>query len=180
MKKQLKLTILAIMLGFASLTTSGQGTFKKSDKFVEGTVSYTKASNTKASWSFAPTVGYFLTDKFAVGVSGSFGEILSVKTTNFGAFGRCNFLKLGKSGVVYSQLNVATQSQNTSGVKITSFKTDLGLGANYFVTNRLALTAGLTSLVSYQKQGSSSLFSIGFTGVDNPLALGQLGVLYKF
>lgn len=55
-----------------SFTTNAQ--FKKAEKFVEGTVSYSKTSGTDAQYTLNPTVGYFLTDRFAVGVSGKFGK----------------------------------------------------------------------------------------------------------
>ena len=181
MKKQLKLTILTLVLGLMSLTTvSAQSTFKKSEKFVEGTVSYTKEDGSKAEWSLNPTVGYFLTDKFAVGLTGGFGESADVKTTNIGAFGRCYFLNIGKSAKIYSQLGVASNSTNTAGVKVSSTMLDLGLGANYFVTSKLALTMHVADLVSYQTQDSNSQLSVGFAGVTNPFALANFGVLYKF
>lgn len=181
MKKQIKLTILGSILSLLSLTTvNAQSTFKKADKIVEGTVSYAKSTDIKATWSLNPTVGYFVTDKVAVGLSGQFGEDAGTKTTNVGVFGRCYFLSLCKNTLVYSQLNASTNATNVSGNKSTSFTSDLGLGANYFVNKNLALTIGLANLISYQSIDSKSTFSVGFTGINNPLSAAKFGLLYRF
>ena len=55
---------------------------------------------------------------------------------------------------------------------------DFGLGLNYFVTKKLALTANLTSLASYDD--SASTFKVGFNKVDNPLTTPKIGLIYKF
>ena len=58
--------ILLILVAALGFTATAQTGFKKSDKFVEGTFSYEKAKDVDATYTFAPTVGYFLTDKTAV------------------------------------------------------------------------------------------------------------------
>jgi len=181
MKKQMKLVILALVLSLTAFTASAQTTFKKSDKIVEGTASYTKTSDVDASYSLKPTVGYFLTDRFAVGV---FGEVAKnttgTKTLNYGAFSRCYFLTIGNHFKTYSQLDVANNTTDAAGTKTNTLGVNLGLGANYFVTNNLALTLHVANLASYTNGDSNSTFTVGFDGVTNPLSPVKFGVLYRF
>jgi outer membrane protein len=180
MKKQLKLTILTLVLGLMSLTTVNAQSFKKSEKFLEGSVSYTKATDISATYSLKPTVGYFVTDKVAVGVFGEVGESATEKTTGIGAFARCYFMNLGQHAKVYSQLDLGTNSVDVASVKTSTVSANLSLGANYFVTSKLALTMSLANLISYESADSKSTMSVGFAGVANPFATTGFGVLYKF
>ena len=177
MKKQFKLGILAVALVCAAATgVSAQ----KHSKIVSGTVSYTKATDVKASWSINPLIGYFVTNKVAVGLLGSFGETATEKTTNVGAFARCHFLTIGKNCTVFSQLDLTSNSAKAGEVKTTSTEANLGLGANYSVTKKLDLTMHVADLISYETADSKSVTTIGFTGVNNPFATAKFGVIYKF
>jgi len=180
MKKQLKLVALALVLSLTTFTMVNAQSFKISDKFVEGTVGYSKTTDIKSSWSLNPTLGYFVTPKFAVGASGEFGKSAMGSTTNIGVFGRYYILNVGQHAKLYSQLGLASNSMKMSGVRTSSATADFGLGANYFVTSKLALTMHIADLVSYQNQSSKSTLSVGFSGVDNPFATAKFGVLYKF
>lgn len=175
-KNKLKMKkILLILVAALGLTATAQTGFKKSDKFVEGTFSYEKAKDVDATYTFAPTVGYFVTDKTAVGVSVETGKAATGNSTSFGVFARHYFLNVGKDFKVYSQLGVNNNNEADAKAYIS---TDLGLGLNYFVTKNLALTTSLTSLASYNDK--TSTFNVGFGGVDNPFNAPKFGVLYKF
>ena len=175
----MKKVALFFALMFVAMITSAQ--FKKADKFVEGTASYTKESSEEAEYSVSPTLGFFVTDRFAVGVSGTIGRSdLDVKTTGVSVFGRCYVLNIGKNFKTYSQLTIGTNTADAAGVKTTTTSANLGLGANYFVSNRLALTMGIADLVNYSKVEDASTFTVGFSGVTNPFSLASFGVLYKF
>ena len=180
MKKQIRFVILGACLSLFTLAANAQTTFKKADKIVEGTVSYTKATDVKATWSLNPTVGYFLTDKIALGVSGQFGEAAGTKTTNVGVFGRYYVANVLKGVLVYSQLDLASNTSEVAGKGTNTLSGNIGLGANYFVTKNLALSAGVANLISYQTADSKSILSVGFTGVNNPLSFAKFGVLYRF
>jgi len=160
-------SILAALVVF-SLSVSAQSNLSKSDKLVEGTVSYSTSTGTKGQYAIAPSIGYMVTNKVAVGLTGEFTN----SVTNFGAYGRCYFMNVGKNLNVFSQLNVGRVSDR--------FSTDLGLGANYFVSKKLALSAGLSQLISYNTGDGVSNFSIGFNGIDNPIAATKFGLLYRF
>jgi len=188
-KNKLKMKkILLILVAALGLTATAQTGFKKSDKFVEGTFSYEKTKDVDATYTFAPTVGYFLTDKTAVGISVETGNVTKTSdlhtgevTTTTGkhfcttVFARHYFLNAGQNFKVYSQLGI---SNNNDADAKAYFSTDLGLGLNYFVTKNLALTTSLTSLASYNDQ--TSTFTVGFTGVDNPFSKTTFGAIYKF
>lgn len=181
------LLILVAVLGFTTMATAQNG-FKKSDKFVEGTFSYEKQKDVDATWTFNPSVGYFFTDKFAVGASLETGNVLVKnevdtevdsttpgKQTSVGVFARCYFLNVGKDFKVYSQLGVNNRNLANDDAYLDA---GLGLGLNYFVTKNLALTTSLASLVSYND--NTSTFRAGFDGVNNPFNTPKFGLIYKW
>ena len=176
--------ILLILVATLGLTANAQTGFKKSDVFVEGSFSYAKEKGADATYSFAPTVGYFLTDKFAVGAQVEKSN--TVDKLGAGVFARCYFLNVGKDFKVFSGLNLNTNAlvldASTADVNdfITrqNFNANLGLGVNYFVTKNLALSANLANLAGYNFETES--FNVGFDGVKNPLTEAKFGVLYKF
>jgi len=179
MKKQLKFVIAAFLLTMTTFAVNAQ-TFKKSDKIVEGTVSYTKSTDVKASYSIKPAVGYFLTNKVAIGVFGEVGKTEAEETTNFGAFGRYYFLTIGKKCDIFSQVDVASNTTKVADIKANSVSGNLGLGANYFVTSKLGLTMNVANLISYESADGKSTTTIGFEGVTNPFSVAKFGVIYKF
>jgi len=172
--KKVVLLLAVILTAFTSVNA------QKGAKIVSGTVSYTKSTDVKASYSITPLVGYFVTDKVAVGVLGSFGETETEKTTNVGVFGRCHFLTIGQHCQVFSQLDLVSKSTTVADVKTSSVAAGLGLGANYSITSKLGLTMHVTDLVSYESGDGKSTVTVGFTGVTNPFAVAKFGVIYKF
>jgi outer membrane protein len=170
-------SILAVLTIFA-VSANAQLNFKKSDKILEGTASYVKTEGADASYSLAPTIGYFLTDKFAIGVAGETAkDDAGVKTNSIGVFGRCYFLNIGKNLKTYSQLTMSNVTINDAS---SAFGLNLGLGLNYFVSSKLALTLHVADLVDYTDSKSMSTFSLGWQGVTNPFSASKFGVLYRF
>ena len=175
--------ILLILVAALGLTATAQTGFQKGDISTEILVS---------SYTFNPTISYFLTDKSSVGLSVETGNFDSVfyeffekqngqarttanKHSNTGLFTRYYFLNFGKKIKVYSQLGV----NNNNNLYTKSYlSVDLGLGINYFVNKNLALTTNITSLVT--SFGRSSGTDTGRSGVDNPLDATKFGVIYKF
>lgn len=173
MKKLFSILTLFVVMSF---TANAQ--FKKADKFVEGTASYTKTEGTDGTYGLSPVVGYFVNDKMAIGAYGEFSKNETTKTNNVGVFGRHYFLNIGKNFKTFSQLSVLSSTTTVAGEKTSGVSFNFGLGANYFVTSRLALSTSLGNLMSYD--GGSSEFSIGFSGIKNPISNPSFGVLYKF
>jgi len=174
MKK--RVLMLAAILGLAVLTTTAQ----KSTKFVTGTVSYTKSTDVDASYSLSPTIGYYVTNKVSVGLTGEVGKAGDTKTTNVGVFGRCDFMNIGKSCQLFSQVDLTSNSSTTADVKTTSVSANLGLGSNYHINSKWALTMHLTDLISFETADGNSTTTIGFSGINNPFATAKFGVVYKF
>lgn len=174
MKK--RVLALAVIFILAALATTAQ----KNTKIISGTVSYTKTKDVKASYSVTPLVGYFVTDKVAVGVLGEIGKTATTETTNVGAFARCHFLNIGKNCQAFSQLDITSNSTKEADVKTTSTSATLGLGANYTITKKLDLTMHVADLITYVSADGSSTTTIGFEGVTNPFAVAKFGVIYKF
>lgn len=181
-KTNMKKVVFLVVALFAAITfANAQNGFKKGNKFVEGSVSYTQEEGTHATYGFQPTIGYFVTDRFALGVSGDFAkDETGAKTTGFGAFGRCYVLNIGQNFKAFSQLGIGTTTINDAGVKTTGTGVNFGFGANYFVNSKLALSVGLADVVNYTSVEGNSTFNIGWSGVSNPLNAAQFGVLYKF
>lgn len=167
--------ILLILVATLGLTANAQTGFKKSDVFVEGSFSYAKEKGADATYTFAPTVGYFLTDKFAVGAQVEKSN--TVVKLGAGVFARCYFLNVGKDFKVFSGLNLNTNALVLDTTR-QNFNANIGLGVNYFVTKNLALSANLANLAGYNFETES--FNVGFSGVENPFNTTRFGVLYKF
>lgn len=181
MNKQIKLIAAALIFSLTAFTVNAQNAFKKSDKIVEGSASYVKTEGSNASYSLTPTVGYFLTDRFAAGLTADFGKDANdTKTTGLGVFGRCYILNIGKNFKTFSQLNIGNTNTTEQGVTTSSFGVNLGIGANYFVSKNLALSVGLADLIEYSGTETNSTFSIGWNGITNPLNAANFGVLYRF
>jgi len=164
MKKQVFL--LAAIVCLASLTTIAQ----KSTKFVTGTVSYSKSTDVEATYAVSPTLGYYVTPKVSVGITGEIGKAGDTKTVNVGVFGRCDFMKVGKSCDVFSQVTLMNETSTVADVKTTEFNANLGLGANYLINSKWALTMHVADLISYESADGKYTTTIGFSGVENPFA----------
>ena len=173
-----KLFSIFVALTVLTLSVSAQG-FKKSDKILEGTVSYSKSKGSDAEYSFSPSLGYFVSNKAAIGFTAEMGSSSEGDVSNFGVYGRQYFHTVGKNILTYAQLNVGVNNTNASGAKTSMFGAGFGLGANYFVSNRVAISAHLSDLMSYSSGEGTSSFSVGFRGFNNPLAMTSFGVLVK-
>ena len=176
--KKFKFILGALALMFISFTSNAQ--FKKADKFVEGEFSYSKTTGTERSYSINPAVGYFVTNKFAVGVDAGIGENASYRATSIGAFTRCYVKNTGKLNV-FSQLGISSAKLEQGKSKVTTTDANVGIGVQYFVSKKIAVTTTLAkNLIDYSKTGSTTAFSAGFNGINNPLSDAKFGVVYKF
>jgi hypothetical protein len=170
--------LLAVILGLFSMTTVSA---QKNSKILSGTVAYEKTKDVKASYSINPLVGYFVTNKVAVGVVGGFSKTDAAnKSTSVGVFTRCHFLNIGKNCHVFSQLDATTNSTTSDNVKAKTSEVNLGFGANYTVTKKLDLTMYVADLVNYEKTDLTSTFTAGIGSVKNPFATPSFGIIYKF
>jgi outer membrane protein len=174
---------LFIATALFALQFSNAQSFAKGDKFLEGTFMF-KTSDAEDTFNFNPSVGYFLTDKFAVGAN------FTTETTKdsngnktnqiLGAsvFARCYFLNIGEHLRVHSQLGVGTSNDKITETSTTS--ATLGLGINYFISKNLSLTLNAADIFSYESTEGTDSTQIGFEGINNPFNVATLGLNYRF
>ncbi len=166
--------------------------YNKGDFFVSGSFGYVAKDNgvsKDGTFGFAPSLGYFIKEKIAIGASLGFkntsttpsgGSSSSVSEFGVGVFGRyyinpsSQFSLFGQAG-----LEFASQSQSGGGSSATRFGLALKPGLNYFVSDRFSLeaTLGEVGFTSRSGGGGNSTTDFNF-GLD----LTQLGIglNYKF
>lgn len=180
------------------------------DEVVIGGV--TTSVETKTSgFDFNPKVGYLIADNFAVGVELGFGKskeeagsVISQDVSSFGGgvFARYYFLELGKRFKTYSELGLGyatAKNKVPTGTETTTetaniISAGLDLGANFFVTEKIAITFGIMDILSVSNNktdvstsnvpgkattsGTDVSFNLG--GVNNPFSDVRFGILLKF
>lgn len=204
--------------GFANVNAQ-EGTtfgFGEGDIFIEGNVSVrsSKDKNTlnvetkTNSFTISPKAGYFLTDQFAVGAELGFGKYKEetgntinedVSTVGGGLFARYYFLELGKRFKTYSEFGIGygtAKDKGNAGSTLTknTFGAGLDLGINYFVTEKIALTFGLTDILSVsttkneltvsgtpgKTSSTNTDVNFGIGSVNNPFGgNATFGILFK-
>lgn len=201
MKKILLSALAVFAFGVANAQEGGFG-FSKGDVIVEGNLSVSSNSvssgnstTTTTSYAFRPVGGYFITDKFAVGLglniasekgSGSGSD----ETNTFGvkAAGRYYFLDLGQRFKVYGEAGLGFDSVSTKpgDKKETNIGLDAGLGVNYFLTNSLAINFGLTNVFSVKNNkvkdvdGSNTKVNLNVNSFSNFFTTPTFGLTFKF
>ena len=172
-----------------------------------GDLDETKSS----SFNFNPKFGYFISDKLALGAELSVGSgkdeetifgtpnvVTEETNSNFGAgvFARYYFLDLGQRFKTFAEagLGFASATAETNGTETGSangFGLNIDLGMNYFVTENMAISFGLSNVLSYgtataetpgpagaetQVSGLNGNFNVFQNFFDTP----TFGLLYKF
>ncbi|WP_158961075.1 outer membrane beta-barrel protein [Myroides fluvii] len=185
--------------GFQEGNIMIEGSFQISDKVIKDSNSGLKDKTTH--YTFNPKVGYFLSDKVAVGASLGFGkgllesDVLPVDVTGTklyaGAFARYYFLELGSRFKTYAEVGVGYQENKVSDAKYkeTGLAAGIDLGFNYFVTEKLAVTFALGNVFSYSnydaKQNGNKIESVSSTEANlnvfnNFFDNATFGLVYKF
>ena len=215
MKKVLLIAAVAVF-GLSNVNAQDVETpefgFAQGDVFLEGNFRYSsnKDNNepvtTNSAFVFTPKAGYFVTEDLAVGVQlglASFKDKVEFEDTSFeektsgfgaGVFARYYFLDLGKRFKTFGEfgvnLNGSTYDDGVDGtddIKENGFGAGLGLGMNYFVTENIAITFGLSDILSYNSSKvdldgaeSESDFNANINVFNNFFATAQFGLLFKF
>lgn len=148
--------------------------FSAGNIIIEGNLQFSASKDEDATgevkegtFNFNPKAGYFLTDKFAVGVELGIGSnktettpvggpTVEEKSNNFnaGVFGRYYFLDLGQRFKTYAEVGLGFGSEKfeTDGTETSKdnyFGAGLDLGINYFVTKSFAINFGLANVLSF-------------------------------
>lgn len=173
--------------------------FTKGSLFISGNVGFSSTTepgtpdDTKInSFNFSPRVGYFVTDKVAVGIGLGFGSnknddgTTEVKSTDLsiGAFGRYYFTPANKFSMMLQLAADYTTSKNevdgNETGKLNGFGVNFAPGLNYFISNRLALetTVGVLGFNSSKPDvdGADATTNFNFNlGLNNI----TFGLVYK-
>ncbi len=207
MKKVLLTAVAVFSLTFVNAQEeekAGFG-FSKGNVIVEGNLGFgsTNDKNTEektSNFEFNPKVGYFLTDKFAIGVELGVGSDKAEtagtetdKNSNFnaGVFGRYYFLDLGQRFKTYAEAGLGMTSGKTKSfpattdTKYSGFGAGAGLGINYFVSESFAINFGLTDILSYSSvkvDGGENVseFNGNVNVFNNFFSTAQFGLTFKF
>ncbi|WP_166334984.1 outer membrane beta-barrel protein [Sphingobacterium chungjuense] len=213
--KKILLTISAIA-GFVFVGFAQDYGFEKGNVILEGSFRASSSNNgnlsTKESnFSFRPKVGYFISDKFALGVdvilsqskrdsdpeSSSFTK---QRGNDFaaGVFGRYYFLEIGSRFKTYTEVGArynqarmrAFDDPNVDEQKFgfNGFSTSAGIGANFFLTERIAINYLFTDLIAFStsKQNdapnakSVSRFDANLNSFNNFFGSSSFGLTFKF
>lgn len=210
--KKIILTVAAVfVLGFANAQDKKEAKgfgFSKGDIFVEGSMTMSSSNNKNTevktnTMDFSPKAGYLVSDNFAVGLNLGLGSDkttsslsnTTTKTSSFsiGAFGRYYFLDLGQRFKTYTEFGFNVKNEkdaNTPVVKTNTFNIGAGLGMNYFVTPKIAISVGLGNLINYKTTKTDASGDKGNSKMDlnlnvfnnffNNAATTTFGCMYKF
>ncbi|MGJ1196700.1 outer membrane beta-barrel protein [Sphingobacterium spiritivorum] len=207
------LLMLTAITGFSFMVQAQEFGYKKTDFIVEGFFQSSNkndktADSKKSHLLFNPKFGYFVTDKIAVGAGLGFSngkEVTQfsmakteVKINVFSAavFGRYYFLEIGPRFKTYAELvgSYATMSiektinsNPTKEPKSNSFAVEAGIGANYFLTQHIAVGFVFSNVASFSstKQDTDGAkayteFNTNINVFDNFFNTAQFGLTYKF
>jgi outer membrane protein len=208
--KKVLLTLTAVA-GLTLVSQAQQMGFGKGDIIVEGNLGFNsrdnKNSEVKTSeFNFTPKVGYFFTDKIAAGVNvhvgtgtnDQYGIDRKTKDNNFGVgvFGRYYFLELGSRFKTYAEVNadynnsrseLTVASNTTKGPKVNAFGVNTGIGANYFLTDKIALNFAFANVIGFNTSkadtdGAKAVneFGVNVNEFNNFFNTAQFGLTFKF
>jgi hypothetical protein len=179
MKKIILTAVAVFAFSFANAQDSKSFGFAKGDSYASGSFSSTSSSlsGSNTVTSFAPSVGYFVTDAIALSAGFSTASNGNVKSTDFQVGGAYVFNAKNQFSTNVS-LGLAFGS-GTDGGDYKAMGLQLACGVNYFVSSHFAVRADIAGLryVSVTPDGGSavSTTSIGLD-MDNL----SLGLVYKF
>ncbi|MGV3460566.1 MAG: outer membrane beta-barrel protein [Flavobacterium sp.] len=189
--------------------------FSAGNIIVEGNLSWNSTKEeepgveTKESdFTFNPKAGYFVTDKFAVGIELGVGSsktevspegapTAETKSNFFGAgvFGRYYFLDLGQRFKTYAEVGVGfgggkTELDGTEVTKNSGVNAGFDLGINYFITPSFAINFGLSDVLSYNsftvedsptgEETKTNTFEGNLNVFNNFFDTATFGLTYKF
>lgn len=203
------LLTIAVTAGLTSMLQAQEFGLNKGDILLEGQINIHSSKDKNADlknsyFRFSPKVGYFLSDKFAVGVdlaiSKTKEQLLSPagdKVTKFnhkqykvGGFGRYYFLNIGERFKTYSELSAAYYSLKSNAEdydfnpKTNHFTLDGGIGANFFLTKNVALGYSFGNIIGFStskidEEGSKNQFYLNVNSFNNFFETGQFSLTFK-
>lgn len=203
MKRIFLSAIAALAIGHSSFAQDFG--FSKGSKLAEGSLYFnkTKGEEDYRALNFTTNLGYFLTDKIAIGPTvkvvnyhGVIDETPEVKVFGAGLFGRYYFLELGKRFKTFAEVQSFYEN-----IRVTTMENDVlvkeplfqganltaGVGANYFITSKIALTLNLSNILYFntgKQQGEDynkeTALDISLNQHYNEFASSYFGLTFKF
>jgi len=185
--KKILLSLAFVATGVAAQAQEGTYAFGEGDVLLEGSL----RANTKddksetlktSNFNFTPKAGYFVTDKFAVGLGLNVGtskeedyndvnaDYSETKGSTFGfeVFGRYYIADLNRFQP-YAELGVGYNSSKSEGTvvvggvsnttelpKFNQFGVNATLGFNYFVTPKIAVNFALSDVIGFNSGKSDA------------------------
>lgn len=202
MKKLMFIAAFAV-IGLSNVNAQNDITvygFEEGDVLLEGSLNLRntndKNTDTKTnSFTITPKVGYFINDDLALGLSVGYGsdkkEIINTTVSDessigAGVFARYYFWELGQRLKTYSELNVGfgSSKDKISDVKASGVNAGINLGLNYFVTENIAISFGLSDILAYNSskvKGAKAESEVvaNINVFDNIFTTAQFGLTFK-
>lgn len=194
--KKIILSILAVAaFGTANAqeSNSTDGGFAKGDLFLTGSfgISSEKTGDDKSnSFTVAPSLGYFVSDKIAIGGRISYtsekAESENVDTQDLTALGISGFARYywtpANKFSIFGEAEVSYVSaeNNLTNVKGSGFGLGIAPGVSYFLSSNFAIEAswGLLGYNTFEVDGAQDSTNTFDLGLDlNDL---RFGLIYKF
>ena len=186
--------------------------FQKGDGLLEGAIGvnatdFKSTEQKSSSFSLSPKLGYFITNKTAIGVQVSFNRS---KNTNYsgtneaysltnsvgvGVFARYYFLEIGPRFKTYGEaglgyINAGGENNNgTTSVKFDRTNTigiNGSVGANFFLTDNIAIGYQFANVIGYSTTKAntsgakaSNNFNLNLNSFGNFFSTGQFSLTFK-
>ena len=209
--KKILLTMITVA-GIGLVTNAQTFGFQKGDVLLEGAVNVSSSDNKNtenrvSSFALTPKAGYFVSDKFAVGVQFTYSESKNTnysgtndtynKTNTIGGaiFGRYYFLEAGSRFKVYGEADLGYNSaggENNNGTttvkfdNTNSFGANAGVGANFFLTEKIAIGYQFADIIGYNSSKmdvdgakASNNFYVNLNSFGNFFNTGEFSLTFK-
>lgn len=203
------LLTIAVTAGLTSILQAQEFGLNKGDILLEGQINIYSSKDKNADlknshFGFSPKVGYFLSDKFAVGVDlalkrtkEELASPVGDKITKFdhkqykiGGFGRYYFLNVGQRFKTYSEFSAAYYAIRSKAenhdfkAKVDYFSLDGGIGANFFLTKSVALGYSFGNIIGFNTskrddEKSNNGFYLNVNSFNNFFETGQFSLTFK-
>jgi opacity protein-like surface antigen len=200
MKKVLFSAVALLAFGFVNAQEKSNGGFSKGDAFVSGAFGFgsSKTDAVKSSsFTFAPSVGYFVTENIAAGARLGFGSasedvftgasMVENKMSSFGldAFARYYYTPASQFSV-FGEFAIGMGSEKMTPAGGTSytektFGVNAGVGVSYFLNSNFAMEATWAGLgYNTNDNGGNGAPKTNDFDLNVDLSAVNFGLLYKF
>lgn len=186
--------------------------FQKGDGFLEGAINvsstdYKSTEQKSTSFTLSPKVGYFISNKTAIGAKFSYnhgkntsysGANESYSLTNsmgVGVFARYYFLEIGPRFKTYGEAGLGYKSaggENNNGTITVKFDrtNTIGIngsvGANFFLTDNIAIGYQFADIIGFSTTKASTSgakatndFKLNLNSFGNFFSTGQFSLTFK-